>query len=90
MREIFKPIEAVLPKGDTLDYDRTVLFSGLPNNTNEHIVIVPVSSSSVSVQKAQRLGKDLTWMINDWFLFIGNAAYHVKPLCVIITEDQAG
>ena len=61
VKGIFKPIERVLPKGDTLDYNRTVLFSGLPNNTNEHIVIVPLSKSSLSKQKARRLGIDLTW-----------------------------
>jgi hypothetical protein len=61
VRETFKPIEPLLPEGDTLDYNRTVFFTGKPNDTSEHIVVVPLTRSSISLVKAQRIGVDLTW-----------------------------
>jgi len=56
VRDAFEPLEALLPEGDEFDYEKTVLFSGVLNGTDEHLIVV-----RVSVENARRLRSDLTW-----------------------------
>jgi hypothetical protein len=61
LRTTFRPLEALLPEGDALDYETAVLFSGVLNDSDEHLVVVRLTSDSVSVGNARRLRTDLTW-----------------------------
>jgi len=61
VRSEFEPLEALLPEGDEFDYEKAVLFSGVLNGSDEHLVVVLLTSDSVSVENARRLRSDLTW-----------------------------
>jgi len=61
VREDFVSLEPLLEEGDAFEYDQAVLFSGYLNGTNEHLVVVRLTSDSTSVQNALRLRSDLTW-----------------------------
>ena len=64
VRELFLPIEDafLIPEMDAFDYDAAVLFSGVPNGSQEHVVVVPLTSDSHSVYVATHLGEDLAWL----------------------------
>jgi hypothetical protein len=61
VRDAFRPLEHLLPAGDSFDYDATAFFSGYLNGTDEHLIVVLLTSNSVSVENARRLRDDLTW-----------------------------
>jgi hypothetical protein len=61
VRAAFRPLEDLLPPGDEFDYDATALFSGYLNGTDEHLIVVLLTSDSASVESARRLRTDLTW-----------------------------
>ncbi len=61
VRAAFKPLEALLPEGDELDYEHAALFSGFLNGTDEHVVIVLLTEDSASVKRAEELGYTLEW-----------------------------
>jgi len=61
VRSTFRPLEALLPEGDYFDYEAAALFSGYLNGTDEHVVILMLTSDSVSYENARRLREDLTW-----------------------------
>jgi hypothetical protein len=61
VRQAFLPLEALLPNGDAFDYDETVIFSGVVNGSQEHIVSVPLTKTSVSVNVATHLGEQDSW-----------------------------
>jgi hypothetical protein len=61
VRTAFHPLEGLLPEGDELDYETAVFFSGVLNDSDEHLVVVRLTSDSVSVENARRLRTDLTW-----------------------------
>ncbi len=61
VRAAFKPLEALLPDGDELDYEHAALFSGFVNGTDEDVVIVLLTEDSASVKRAEELGYTLEW-----------------------------
>jgi hypothetical protein len=61
VRVDFAPLEVLLGLGDALDYEQAVLFSGVLNGTDEHLVVVRLTSDSTSVSNAYRLREDLSW-----------------------------
>jgi hypothetical protein len=61
VRVAFQPLEALLPDGDSFDYDHAALFSGYLNGTDESVVIVLLDDDSPSVAKAKELGYTLEW-----------------------------
>lgn len=61
VRAAFRPLEDLLLEGDEFDYEKTAFFSGVLNGSEEHLVVVLLSSDSVSVENARRLRTDLTW-----------------------------
>ena len=60
---IFEPLQAAqLGELDRFDYEATMLFSGVVNGSQEHVVVVPLTSGSHSVDLAKHsLGSTLTW-----------------------------
>ena len=48
VRETFAPLEALLPEGDAFDYDEAMIFSGVINGSQEHVVSVPMTTDSPS------------------------------------------
>jgi hypothetical protein len=61
VRAAFRPLEALLPDGDELDYEHAALFSGFLNGTDEHVVIVLLTEDSISVKRAEEMGYTLDW-----------------------------
>ena len=61
VRSAFAPLEALLPEGDEFDYEKTAFFSGVLNGTDEHLIVVLLTSDSVSVENARALRSTLTW-----------------------------
>jgi len=61
VQQAFKPLEALLPEGDAFNYDEAVLFSGVVNGSQEHVVVVPLTKTSPSFLTAKRLGEDVSW-----------------------------
>ncbi len=61
VRQIFASLEPLLPEGDAFDYEETALFSGVVNESQEHLVIVPMTRDSVSIQKGFTLGEQESW-----------------------------
>jgi len=61
VRSAFRPLEGLLPEGDEFDYEATAFFSGYLNGTDEHLIVVLLTSNSVSVSNARKLRGDLTW-----------------------------
>ncbi len=61
VRQAFEPLEALLPGGDAFDYEETALFSGVVNGAQEHVVVVPLTQASVSVDTAKHLGEKTSW-----------------------------
>ena len=61
VRQTFAPLEALLPEGDAFDYDEAMIFSGVVNGSQEHVVSVCLTRSSPSFQKAMTLGDSDSW-----------------------------
>ena len=62
VREIFAPMEALLPEGDAFDYDEVAFFTGTPNYSQEHVVLLPLTQASVSFYKGEHLGEETSWV----------------------------
>lgn len=71
VKEIFAPLELLLPEGDAFDYERTLFFSGVLNGVHEHIITLPLTTTSRSMLDATRLGQDLTWDEVDYLVLCG-------------------
>ena len=61
VRQAFGPLEALLPDGDAFDYEETAIFSGVVNDSQEHVVVVPLTQASVSFNIAMHLGEKTSW-----------------------------
>jgi hypothetical protein len=76
---LFTPLEPLLPKGDSFDYERVRFFTGVLNGVNEHIINVPVTSDSVSIKNAAQLGQGLNWDDIPYITFCG--------ICILPPND---
>ncbi len=71
VRQVFEPLEALLPEGDAFDYEEAAIFSGIINGWQEHVVIVPLTQASVSFYIAMHLGEELSWADIDTLPMFG-------------------
>lgn len=62
VRQVFKPLEALLGEGNAFDYDEAAIFSGVINGSQEHVVSVPLTKASVSLNVAAHLGEQDSWV----------------------------
>ena len=61
VRESFAPLEPLLPEGDAFNYDEAMIFSGVINGSQEHVVSVPMTTDSPSFNTAMHLGEQDSW-----------------------------
>ena len=61
VRQAFGPLEGLLSGGDRFDYDEAMIFSGVINGSQEHVVSVPLTQDSPSVDVAMHLGEQNSW-----------------------------
>jgi len=61
VRETFASLEPLLPEGDAFNYDETMIFSGVINGSQEHVVSVPITKDSPSYGTAMHLGERDSW-----------------------------
>ncbi len=61
VRDLFRPLEALLAPGDTFDYEHAAFFSGYLNDRDEHLIVVLLKDGSPSVERAADLGYTLDW-----------------------------
>jgi len=62
VRRVFEPLEDLLGGGNTFDYEEAMIFSGVINESQEHIVSVPLTSTSASLNTAKHLGEHDSWV----------------------------
>jgi hypothetical protein len=62
VRQVFKPLEVLLGEGNAFDYDEAAIFSGVINGSQEHVVSVPLTKASVSLNVATHLGEQDSWV----------------------------
>ena len=58
---VFQELNHLLREGDEFDFQAAMLFSGLPNESQEHLVVVPLTANSVSVDYAKQVGSTFLW-----------------------------
>ena len=61
VHQAFKPLEPLLGEGNEFDYDKSALFSGIVNGSQEHVVVVPLTQGSASFDTAKHLGEHDSW-----------------------------
>ncbi len=61
VRPWFQPLEALLPEGDAFHYQEAMIFSGVINGAQEHLISVPLTRDSVSFHAARHLGEQAAW-----------------------------
>ncbi len=61
VRAAFAPLETWLASGDQFDYEHAAFFSGYLNGRDEHLVVLLLSDSSPSMEKARQLGTTWSW-----------------------------
>jgi len=87
VRTAFAPLEALLPDGDAFDYEEAAIFSGVVNDWQEHVVIVPLTQASVSVYIGRHLGEEMSWADIDSLPIMG--FYMMAPTdCIHTIEPE--
>lgn len=61
VRVAFADVETLLGTGDTFDYEEVAVFSGVVNESQEHVVILPLTQASVSFHTQKTLGDHTSW-----------------------------
>jgi hypothetical protein len=61
VRQVFRPLEGLLGEGNAFNYDEAMIFSGVINGSQEHVVSVPLTEASVSLNTAKHLGEQNSW-----------------------------
>ncbi len=85
VRDAFAGVEALLGTGDVLDYEEAAIFSGIVNDSQEHVVIVPLTQASVSFHVQKTLGNETSWKDIDKLPLFG--FYMMSPTDCIHTLD---